>query len=85
MTDFESWAPRSARAWRLREVPNEVAVKSAKEVATAEEAAYIVALAGSKELEEERDAATAAGGALVSYINWQIAQRRVIVAVYPAV
>lgn len=65
MTDFESWAPRSARAWRLREVPNEVAVKSAKEVATAEEAAYIVALAGSKELEEVRDAATAAGGALV--------------------
>lgn len=28
--DFESWAPRGARAFRLREVPNEVSVKAEK-------------------------------------------------------
>eukprot|EP00873_Tetraselmis_striata_P002252 jgi/Tetstr1/422516/TSEL_001277.t1 len=68
MADFESWAPRSARAWRLREVPNEVAVKSAQEAEAAEEAAYISALVGAKEA-EEGDAAVAAGGALVDYTS----------------
>ena len=50
--DFESWAPRSSRAWRLREVPNEVSVKGAKEAAEREDRVLQAALRGELTAEE---------------------------------
>ena len=51
MWDFESWAPRGARAFRLREVPNEVSSKAAKDEAAREAVLVDAAIRGERSLQ----------------------------------